>query len=148
LIDFWAGAHHSDGSTVPADAPLERIPLFVPAGAVLPATDTPDMQRKHDEPSRALRIFPGRGRGESTFTLYEDDGATLRYLNGDYADLHCSLTWSPRAIRVSVRKEGHYALPYAKLRIVLPPGEKRRIVAVGEGVELNTGLWASAAARS
>ena len=135
-IDFWSGAHHAAGSTVTADAPLERIPLFVPAGAILPATDTREMHRKHDEPSRALRIFPGRGRGEGTFTVYEDDGETLRYRDGDYAELHCSLTWSPRAVRVSVRREGRYTLPYAALRIVVPPGEKRPVELAGDGVDL------------
>lgn len=74
-IDFWSGAHHPSGSTVTVDAPLERIPLFVPEGAIVPATDSADMRRKHDEPSRALRVFPGRGRGKAAFALYEDDGA-------------------------------------------------------------------------
>ena len=135
-IDFWSGKHHAAGTTVTADAPLERIPLFVPAGAILPVTDTPDMRRKHDEPSRALRIFPGRGRGEAAFTLYEDDGATLAYRDGDYADVQCSLAWTPRAINVSVRKQGRYRLPYASIRIVLPPGERRALELAGDGVEL------------
>ncbi len=135
-IDFWSGEHHMAGATAIVDTPLERIALFAPAGAMLPTTDTPDMSRKHDEPSRALRTFPGRNSGESTFTLYEDDGITLGYRDGDCAELHCSLSWTPRAIRVRVRKQGRYALPYATLRIVVPPGEKRRLELAGEGVEL------------
>jgi len=133
-IDFWSGVHHPSGATVTVDAPLTRIPLFVPAGAMLPATDTPDMHRKHDEPSRALRIYPGRAKGESTFTLYEDDGMTLRYREGDHAELVCSLSWNSRSIRVNVRKEGRYALPYTSIRIVRPPGEKRAVEAAGDGV--------------
>src|SRR5262249_49115338 len=62
-IDFWSGRHVAAGRTLTAASPLERIPLFVPAGAMIPTTDTPDMARLHDEPSRALRIFPGRDRG-------------------------------------------------------------------------------------
>ena len=135
-IDFWTGARHASGSTVVTDAPLERIPLFVPAGAILPVTGTADMARKHDEASRALRVYPGRRPGESSFTLYEDDGATLRYRDGDYAELRCSLQWSSRAIRVHVRKQGSYDLPYAALRVVLPPGERRRLEVAGEGVDL------------
>jgi alpha-glucosidase len=133
-IDFWTGAHHKSGAAIVADAPLERIPLFVPAGAILPATDTADMAGKHAETSRALRVYPGRRPGESSFTLYEDDGATLRYRDGDYAELCCSLQWSSRTIRVHVRKQGNYELPYASLRVVLPPGDRRRLEVVGEGV--------------
>jgi alpha-glucosidase len=135
-IDFWSGAHHPSGSTVTVDAPLERIPLFVPEGAIVPATDSADMRRKHDEPSRALRVFPGRGRGKAAFALYEDDGATLRYAEGDYAELHCTLSWTPRTIHVSVRAQGRFALPYATVRVVLPPGDERPVEVEGKGIEL------------
>ena len=137
-IDFWTGVHHRAGTTVVADAPLAYIPLFVPAGAILPVTDTSDMTRRHDESSRALRVFPGRGSGESAFALYEDDGLSLRYRDGDYAELDCTLAWTPRTVRVHVRKRGSYALPYDVLRVVLPPGERRKVDLRGEGVELRT----------
>jgi len=135
-IDFWTGTHVAGGRTVVAPAPLDRIPLFVPAGGIIPATDTADMRRLHDEPSRALRIFPGSGRGRRAFTLYEDDGLTLRYRDGDATELECGLEWNARTIRLAVTKRGRYRLPYANLRIVLPPGERRRLHLAGKGIEL------------
>ena len=62
-----------------APGPLARIPVFVPAGAMIPTTDSSDMRLRHNEPSRALRIYPARGRATSTFILYEDDGHTLAF---------------------------------------------------------------------
>jgi alpha-glucosidase len=135
-LDFWTGKTVAGGRAVVAAAPLERIPLFVPAGAIIPATDTTDMRRLHDEPSRALRIFPGSGRGSSVFTLYEDDGITPRYRDGEYAELECTLEWTASAIRLRVSKRGGYRLPYAKLRIVPPPGEQRRLQLAGNGIAL------------
>jgi alpha-glucosidase len=135
-VDFWTGTHHRAGTTVAAPSPLERIPLFVPAGGVIPTTDTADMRRKHDEPSRAIRLFPGRGGGSSTFALYEDDGHTRAYVDGDSARVDIGLEWTPRRIRVHVRKTGAYGLPYGAIRVLLPPGESRRVEAVGEGVGL------------
>ena len=135
-IDFWSGAHHRSRTTVVADAPLARIPLFVPAGGILPVTDTADMSRGHDEPSRALRVFPGAGRGASEFVLYEDDGLSLRHLDGESAEVHCALEWTPKAIDVRVRVRGRYALPYSSLRVILPPGERRRLSLDGAGIEL------------
>lgn len=135
-IDFWTGAHHRTGTTVMAEAPLERIPLFVPAGGVIPTTDTTDMQRQHDEPSRALRIFPGGKRGVSSFTLYEDDGNTQAFAQGDFARIEIALEWTSSRIRVRASRIGTYRLPYRAVRIVSPPGESRRLEAVGEGVEL------------
>ena len=138
-IDFWSGAHCDAGATVIAEAPLERIPLFVPGGAILPVTDTSDMRRKHDEPSRALRVFPGRGSGNSAFILYEDDGATLRYREGEFAELDCDLEWTKRAIGLRVRRRGPYVLPNASVRVVLPPGERRPLELSSDDIPLVDG---------
>ena len=97
------------------------------------------MRRLHDEPSRALRIFPGRGRGSSTFTLYEDDGLSHGHRNGDRAQIECELEWTERALRVHAVKRGRFALPYATIRVLRPPGERRRLELGGEGVALEAG---------
>jgi alpha-glucosidase len=110
--------------------------LFVPAGAIIPATDTADMRKLHDEPSRALRIFPGGGSGRSAFTLYEDDGLTHRYRDGDYAEVQCTLEWTPKAIRLRVDQRGGYRLPYAAVRVIAPPGERRPLRVSGEAVAI------------
>src|SRR5262249_43401594 len=135
-IDFWAGTYHGAGTVVSASAPLERIPLFVPAGAILPVTDTADMSRKHDEPSRALLVFPGRGRGEREFTVYEDDGLTHRYRDGDYAELRCRLVWSATSVRLQVTKRGRFRLPYSAFRVVALPEERRALRLEGDGISL------------
>jgi hypothetical protein len=81
-------------------------------------------------------VFPGRGRGESAFTIYEDDGLTHRHRDGDYAELECMLQWTPSAIRLRVKKRGRFALPYPTLRIVAPPAERRALRLEGEDVAL------------
>jgi alpha-glucosidase len=131
-MDFWTGTAHHAGTTAMAPAPLERIPLFVPAGAIIPTTNTADMQMRHDEPSRALRIFPGTGRGSSTFTLYEDDGHSHLHRDGDHAQVAIDMEWDARRIRVRARKSGDYALPYTDIGVVLPAGEKRRMMLAGD----------------
>jgi alpha-glucosidase len=145
-IDFWSGRHVAAGRVLTAAAPLERIPLFVPAGAMIPTTDTSDMKRLHDEPSRALRIFPGRGRGGSSFVLYEDDGLSHRHRDGDHAQIECMLEWTDCTLRVDAIKRGRFELPFSTLRVVLPRGEKRRLLMRGEGVALGRG--ASSASES
>jgi len=97
------------------------------------------MKRLHDEPSRALRIFPGRSRGTSTFALYEDDGLSHRHRDGEQAQVECTLEWTDRTLRVHAVKQGRFDLPYRTLRVVLPPGEKRRLLMRGEGVTLDRG---------
>ena len=34
--DFWTGQHAAGGQTIAADAPYDRLPLYVPAGSIVP----------------------------------------------------------------------------------------------------------------
>jgi alpha-glucosidase len=124
------------GAVVDAPAPLERIPLFVPAGAIIPTTDSADLRRKHDEPSRMLRVFPGQGRGSSSFTLYEDDGATHAYTKDQFARVEVGMEWTSTRIRLHAAVSGDYALPYRAMRVMVPPGESRRIEFSGTDIGL------------
>ena len=62
--DFWTGRVYAAGRSATIPAPLDRLPLIAPAGAIVATTDSgDDYSRLHDEPSRALARFSGRGRG-------------------------------------------------------------------------------------
>ncbi len=76
--DFWTGEQHSGEITV--DAPLERMPLYVRVGSVLPMG--PIMQHSGEWPPQALRLHIFPGDGESW--LYEDDGHSLAYQSGEF----------------------------------------------------------------
>lgn len=78
-VDYWTGTLHAGEQYIVADAPLERIPLFVRQGAILPLG--PAVQHT-DEPATTLTfdIF-GSGAGE----VYEDDGSSPGYLQGAWA---------------------------------------------------------------
>jgi alpha-glucosidase len=131
-FDFWTGKRYRAGATVVAPAPLQYIPLFVPAGAMIPTTDTADMSRRHDETSRALRIFPARGAAASSFTLYEDDGFSLRYLDGESAQVAFDLESTTRTLVLHARKSGSFGLPENGIRVILPPGERRPLRYIGD----------------
>jgi len=86
--DFWTGGHADGGRTLQVAAPLERVPLFVRAGSILPLG--PVVQHTCEQPAAPLelRIYPG---ADATFTLYDDDGETYAYEHGERAT--CELTW-------------------------------------------------------
>jgi len=57
--DFYGEEVYAAGAEATVPAPLERLPLLVAAGAMLPLTDdSEDFKRLHDEPSRCLRCAP------------------------------------------------------------------------------------------
>lgn len=59
--DFYGEEVYGAGAEVTVPAPLERLPLLVAAGGMLPLTDEfEDFGALHDEPSRCLRCAPCR----------------------------------------------------------------------------------------
>ncbi|MGF7028910.1 MULTISPECIES: glycoside hydrolase family 31 protein [Sphingobacterium] len=70
------------GQQIAYRAPLNRIPMFVKKGAIVPMM--PIMQYIGQDPIHPLyiHIFPNYEGESATFELYEDDGETQDYLKG------------------------------------------------------------------
>jgi hypothetical protein len=83
-IDYWTHERLSGPGTVTVQAPLERIPLLVRGGAILPMQPLRQSVGEHVPDTLCLELYPEAGVTRST-TIYEDDGATLRYTSGAYA---------------------------------------------------------------
>jgi alpha-glucosidase len=134
--DFHTGAYHRPGAEIVVEAPLNHIPLFAPAGALIPMTRGDDFGRLHDEPSRHLRVFPAQGTSNPTFQLYEDDGISTGYRDGDYAEVRFDLKTSSTAIVLEAYVMGRFALPYREITVELPANERRPLTLHGEGIAL------------
>ncbi len=80
--DFWSGERLS--GDVEASAPLERMPVYVQAGSVLPMG--PVLQHTGEWPPDMLHLRVYLGEGESW--LYEDDGNSLAYRSGEFQVTH------------------------------------------------------------
>ena len=97
-FDYWTGERYDGERWIEADAPLDRLPLFVRAGAVIPLGPPMQYLQASDAPIR-LQVYPD---GESHFVLYEDDGVSRGYERGEYTltDIHSSgttLRWHAQA---------------------------------------------------
>ncbi len=82
-IDYWTGRRISGGRMIHAPAPLETVPLYVRAGAIIPSG--PDMRYVGEQTSGAVTftIYPD-ARGQARTSLYEDDGASPAYRDGAF----------------------------------------------------------------
>ena len=79
-IDYWDGKEYFGPTVLNGyEAPLEKLPLFVKAGAAIPMY--PEMLHDRDKPKDpvTLDVYP---RGTTSFTMYEDDGLTQDYRKG------------------------------------------------------------------
>jgi alpha-D-xyloside xylohydrolase len=86
--DFWTGAPTDvaaeTGKFVDAPAPLDRMPLYVRAGSIIPMGPEEEYSNQKPADPLELRIYPG---ADGDFTLYEDEGDTYNYEKGKYATI-------------------------------------------------------------
>jgi len=100
-IDFWTGEKLEGGRTIVADAPIEKMPLMVKAGSILPMG--PLLQYSTEKPADPieLRIYPG---ADGSFTLYEDEGDNYDYEKGVYSTLSFAWNDAKRQLTIGARK--------------------------------------------
>jgi alpha-glucosidase len=111
--DYWTNDLLNGGQEIDITAPLERLPLFIRAGAVLPVW--PEMQ--HTNRSRldtlTLRVYPGNFET----ILYEDKGEGLDYEKGDYRWVYITSGWEESRLIVDRRVAGKYDPGYEKIKL-------------------------------
>lgn len=84
---FWTGKHFPGNSHIVAPAPLDRLPLFVRAGAVLPMERSLNHTDERDGEELFLHVYAPslqRSEGEDDeilghLQLYEDAGEGFAY---------------------------------------------------------------------
>jgi len=82
--DFWTGSTLNGGQPVDVAAPIEKLPLFVRAGSILPLG--PDVEFASEKAADPVELRVYRG-ADGDFTLYEDQGDTYGYEKGAFATI-------------------------------------------------------------
>lgn len=83
--DFFTDEAHDTGAVESVVKDLATFPLFVRGGYVLPLQPYTDRPGSAQPDKLILRVYPGGEGSDNTFELYEDDGVSRRYLEGEYA---------------------------------------------------------------
>ena len=131
-FDANSGARLTGGRTVTFAAPREELPLFVRAGAIIPAG--PDVQSTAQDPQGplTLHIFTG---ADGRFTLYEDEGTDMGYARGESARI--GIVWDDKARTLTLApREGAFPGMAAtrEITVILHEGrEQGDVFAAREG---------------
>ena len=102
--DYWTGERYAGGKTIVADAPVDKSPLFVKAGAIIPLAKP--MQYTGEKPLDTLevRVYPG---ANGSFELYEDQGDGYQYEKGRYTVI--PFAWNDKAKTLTIAsKQGRF----------------------------------------
>ena len=123
--DFWTGQSYKGGQTVTLQTTLDRVPMFVRAGSILPLG--PEMQYVGEKAwdNLEIRVYPG---ADGSFTLYEDEGDNYNYEKGYHATI--TFVWNDKArtLTIGTRQGGYKGMILdRKFTIVLPDGTTRTV---------------------
>lgn len=123
--DFWTGKQYRGGQRLELSTSLNRVPMFVRAGSILPLG--PEMQYTGEKPwdNLEIRLYPG---ADGTFTLYEDEGDTYNYERGIYSTI--PFHWNDRSHTLTIgHRQGQYPgmLTNRKFTVVMPNGTSQTV---------------------
>jgi alpha-D-xyloside xylohydrolase len=115
--DFWTGAVIEGGKAIDTAAPIDRLPLFVRAGSIVPMG--PDVQYSTEKPADPieLRVYPG---ANGDFVLYEDENDNYNYEKGARAEI--PLRWDDATHTLTIgERKGQFPgmLANRKFRLVM-----------------------------
>ncbi len=98
------GTYLEGGQTITADAPYERMPLFVKAGSILPVG--PEIEytdQKLDAPIKLI-VYTGE---DAHFEIYEDEGLNYNYEKEEYSLI--PISWSDKEGKLTIgKREGTF----------------------------------------
>ncbi|MEO7768885.1 MAG: TIM-barrel domain-containing protein [Ferruginibacter sp.] len=96
-FDFYTGKYAGDGEVISVTPGLDKIPVYVKDGAIIPM-----MPPLLQAPKNGVKVeieFRHYGEKPAAYKLYDDDGETFNYEKGDY-------TW--RTVTVEKNKKNEW----------------------------------------
>ncbi|MDO5736823.1 MAG: glycoside hydrolase family 31 protein, partial [Propionibacteriaceae bacterium] len=110
-VDWWTGRVHDGGQVLNGHpAPLDKLPIFVRAGAVVPhGIIARNASLVPEDSELTVAVHP---LGTSTYSLYEDDKTTRAYREGVHSTQELKVTApesGPGDVTVTIgKREGAY----------------------------------------
>jgi alpha-D-xyloside xylohydrolase len=106
--DFWTGQSQTGSRQITAEAPLDRLPLYIRAGSILPLGPEIEYTGEKSDAPIELRIYPG---ADADFTLYEDEGDTYAYEKGAHTLIPIHWTDATRTLTIGDRQGTYPNMP-------------------------------------
>ncbi|WP_345950246.1 TIM-barrel domain-containing protein [Mucilaginibacter sp. PAMB04274] len=100
-VDYWTGQTYTGKQYIHVVTPLDKLPLYVKAGSIIPMQPEMNYMDAKATDVITLDIFPSAA---SSFDLYEDDGLSLKYKQGDYSQTHISSALTASGYTLTVNK--------------------------------------------
>jgi alpha-glucosidase (family GH31 glycosyl hydrolase) len=132
--DYWTGARLDGGGEIHRPVDLETIPLYVRAGSILPPGPLKQFSSEKVDGPMFVRVYPGR---DSSFLLYEDDGRSFDYRQGEWMGIRMSWRDRERKPHLSLASGSRFLGPEPRVITAELAGATRTVTFDGKHVEVS-----------
>jgi alpha-D-xyloside xylohydrolase len=99
--NLYSGEFTSGGKEITADAPYERIPVFVKEGSIIPFG--PEIQYTDEKPADTINLYIYTGK-DAAFNLYEDEDTNYNYEKGKFSNIPLKYNEATRQLLIGERQ--------------------------------------------
>ena len=131
--DLFSLRYAEGGQAIAVDTPLDRFPLFVRAGSMLPLARGATCVRDLPLPARELWVFCG---ADGAFELYDDEGDGHGHASGAYVSIPLAYTEDTRTLTIGRAKGNLKIRCDMRVRFVRPDGSQYVLNVPYQGKEL------------
>ncbi len=100
--DYFTGKSYHGGSEITVESPLNRVPLFVRSGSILPMSEAVEYADLYDTKPWDVTIYPGR---DAEFEVYRDGGDGYDCEKGEFSTF--KLSWKDKKHMLSVSSSSY-----------------------------------------
>ncbi|MDE7345956.1 MAG: glycoside hydrolase family 31 protein [Muribaculaceae bacterium] len=131
--DFWTGTRYVGGETIDAAAPINRLPLFVKAGSIIPTTEVAEYSAASAGKPLTIDIYPGK---DATFTLYDDAGDTYDFEKGEYTRIKMNWDDANDVLTISDAEGTYPEAPSTRKMTIRKDGKSKTITYKGKSTKI------------
>lgn len=108
-FEYWTGKKFTGEEYYNIVTPLDQLPIFIKGGAIIPWQEEIQYDDKEPWGKITFEVFPSES---SKFELYEDDGLSESYKDGNFAKTPISSDILPQGYEIKIGKAlGNFKVP-------------------------------------
>jgi alpha-glucosidase (family GH31 glycosyl hydrolase) len=132
--DFWTHERVEGGREISRPVDLETMPLYVREGSILPLGPVKQFTGEIVEEPLSISVYPG---ADASFLLYEDDGASFNYRNGEWMGIQVAWDDARRILSLHLAPGSRVLPPESRAIIVKVDATMRSVTFDGKPVQVS-----------
>jgi alpha-glucosidase len=127
--NLYSGQYYKGEQELYIDTPKEKLPVFVKAGAIIPAQQATNSMTDKTETTLEIHLYAGEE--DSSFIYYEDDGETYEHETGGFYKRKIKYKAGKNRLKFT-QKEGAFISSYDKVKLYFHGFKKIGGVQIGK----------------